>query len=76
MKTKTKTKIKNKNKNKNFHFVFHFSFGFCFCFLKVFAFFVNSTWPRGATDGQLSLDWPRTAIAFSFANFPRGLVVP
>ena len=63
---------------------------------------IYSTWPRGAIDGQMSLDWPRSAIAFllnprglqvsdgqlsltwprsvilafSFANFPRGLALP
>ena len=29
-----------------------------------FCIYTNSTWPRGAIDGQLSLDWPRSAIAF------------
>ena len=57
-----------------FHFVFHFRFGFCFFFLKVFAFFVNSTWPRDAIDGQVSLDWPRSAIVLLLN--PRGLDVP
>ena len=38
---------------------------------------VNSTWPRGTTDGQLSLTWPpRSAITFSFAIFTRGLAMP
>ena len=41
-----------------------------------FCIFVKSTWPRGAIDGQLSLTWPRSAIAFSFANSPRRLAVP
>ena len=59
-KRKTKTKMKNKMKAK----------------IKTFCVFVNSTWPRGAIDGQLSLTWPRSAIAFSFANFARGLAVP
>ena len=82
---KTKTKIKNKmktkneNKNKNefsFLFSFWFSFSFCFLFLlfKSFCIFVNSTWPSGAIDNQLSLDWPRSAIAFLLN--PRGLEVP
>ena len=31
-------------------------------------------WPRGAIDAQLSLDWPRSAIAFLLN--PRGLEVP
>ena len=79
MKTKIKTKMKMKNKTKTktkmkmkrnfrfcFDFVFHFRFGFCI--------FVNSTWPRGAIDGQLSLDWHRSAIAFLLN--PRGLEVP
>ena len=61
MKSKTKIKIK-----------MNFRFGFSFCFS--FSIFVNSTWPRGATDGQLSLDWPRSAIAFLLN--PRGLEVP
>ena len=83
MKTKTKTKMKNKMKTKmkikmNFCFCFQFSFSFSFCFLfllfKSFCIFVNSTWPRGAIDGQLSLDWPRSAIAFLLN--PRGLEVP
>ena len=83
MKTKTKIKSKNKNENENknefsFLFLFSFSFSFWFLFLlfKSFCIFVNSMWPRGAIDGQLSLDWPRSAIAFSSANFPRGLAVP
>ena len=78
-----KNKIENESKNENekknefgycFHFVFHFRFGFCLCFLKVFAIFANSTWPRSATGGQLSLDWPRNAIAFLLN--PRLLQVP
>ena len=83
MKTKTKTKMKNKMKTKmkikmNFCFCFQFSFSFSFCFLfllfKSFCIFVNSTWPSGAIDGQLSLDWPRSAIAFLLN--PRGSEVP
>ena len=88
MKTKVKTKMKMKNKmkkneneNKNefsflFSFCFSFSFWCLFLLFKSFCIFVNSTWPRGAIDSQLSLDWPRSAIAFSFANFLRGLAVP
>ena len=79
MKTKNKNKnenknekqneIKNENENKNeFSFLFSFCFSFSFCFLfllfKSFCILVNSTWPGGAIDGQLSLDWPRDAIAF------------
>ena len=82
MKTKMKTKMNTKTKKKIkmnyrfcFHFVFHFCLGFCFSFLKVFPVFANSTWPRGAINGQRSLDWPRSVIAFSFANFSRGLEV-
>ena len=72
-----KTKNKNENENKNeFSFLFSFCFSFLFLLFKSFCIFVNSTWPRGAIDGQLSLTWPRSAIAFSFANFPRGLAVP
>ena len=76
---KTKMKMENKMKTKtkmkmNFRFCFHFRFGFCFCFLKVFCIFVNSTWSRGVIDGQLSLDWPRSAIAVLLN--PRGLEVP
>ena len=89
MKTKMKTKMKMKNKMKAnrkmkikmnfrycFDFVFHFRFGFCFCFLKSFCIFINSTWPRGGINGQPSLTWPRSTIAFSFANFPHGLAMP
>ena len=73
----TKNKSENENKNE-FSFLFSFCFSFLFCFLfllfKIFCIFVNSTWPRGAIDGQLSLDWPRSAIAFLLN--PRGLEVP
>ena len=34
----------------------------------------TKTWPRGAIDGQLSLYWPRSVIAFLLT--PRGLEVP
>ena len=80
-KTKTKmktTKMKNKMKTKMktkmnfcfcFHFVFHFCF--CFCFLKVFAFLITPL----SLEGQLSFDLPRSAIAFSFVYYARGLVV-
>ena len=52
-----------------FHYVFHFRLGFCFCI------FVNSTWPRGAVDGQLSLHWPRSAIAFLVkSRWPSGVI--
>ena len=30
--------------------------------IKSFCIFVNFTWTRGAIDGQLSLDCPRSAI--------------
>ena len=70
MKTKVKTKMKmkiNENEKNKFSFLFSFCFSFSFWFLfllfKSFCIFVNSTWPRGAIDGQLSLDWPRSAIA-------------
>ena len=43
---------------------------------KSFCIFANSMWPRGAIDSDLSLTWHRRAIAFSFANFPRGLAMP
>ena len=82
MKTKKKSKMKNnenesKNQNQNeFSFLFPFSFWFLFLLFKSFCIFVNSTWPRGAIDGQLSFDWPRSTIAFSFSDFPRGLAVP
>ena len=70
---------KNENENQNqfsFLFSFYFSFSFLFLFFvsKSFCIFVNSKWPRGAIDGQLSLDWPRSAIAFLLT--PRGLEVP
>ena len=75
--------MKNKNKKEmkikieiEFSFLFSFCFSFLFLLSKSFCIFVNSTWPRGAIDGQLSLTWPRSATAFSFANFPRGLAVP
>ena len=82
MKTETKMKTKKKMKTKMkikkefpflFSFCFQFSFWFLFLLSKNFYIFVNSTWPRGAIDGQLSLSWPRSAIAFSFANFTRGV---
>ena len=86
-KMKTKTKMKNKRKTKtkmklkmNFRFYFHFYFHIRFSFLfllflsKSFCIFVNSAWPRGAIGGQLSLDWPRSAIAFLLT--PRSLEVP
>ena len=82
MKTKAKKKSKkienekqneNESKNENQN---EFSFWFLFLLFKSFCIFVNSMWPRGAIDGQLSLDWLRSAIAFSFADFPRGLAVP
>ena len=75
MKTKTKTKNRNEienknenekqneNKNENENKI-EFSFWFLFLLFKSFCIFVNSTWPSGAIDGQLSLDWPRSAIAF------------
>ena len=72
---KNENEKQNENKNEiSFFFSFCFSFSFCFLLLlsKTFCIFVNSMWPRGAIDGQLSLTWPRRAIAFSFANFPRG----
>ena len=91
MKNKNENKNKNKNENENesknenenkneFSFLFSFSFSFSFWFLfllfKSSSIFFKSTWPRGAIDRQLSLTWPRSAIAFSFVNFPRGLAVP
>ena len=44
-------------------FLFCFSFSLLFLLFKSFCIFVKSTWPRGAIDCQLSLDWPRGAIA-------------
>ena len=75
-KNKRKTKTKMKTKMDWFLFSVCFSFSFLFLFLlsKGFSIFVNSTWPRCAIDGQLSLDWPRSAIAFLLT--PRGLDVP
>ena len=67
MKNKNENKNKNKNENKN-------EFSFLFLLSKSFCIFVNSTWSRGAIGGQLSLDWPRSAIAFLLT--PRGLEVP
>ena len=86
MKTKNKNENEEQNENKNenknnknefsflFSFCFSFSFWFLFLLFKSFCIFVNSTWPSGAIDGQLSLDWPRSAIAFLLN--PRGLEVP
>ena len=59
-KQKQKWKLKWKQKRK---WKRKFRFGFCFCFSKVFAFLLTPRGPRGAIDGQLSLDWPRSAIA-------------
>ena len=52
--------------NKIFSFLFSacFSFLFSFLFSKSVCIFVNSSWSRGAIDGQLSLHWSRSAIAF------------
>ena len=56
---KTKTKMKTKMDFRFcFQFIFYFPFCFCFCIL------VSSTWPECAIDGQLSVDWSRSAIAF------------
>ena len=83
MKTKNKNENTKQNENKNenenefsslFSFCFSFSFWFLFLLFKNFCIFVNSTWPRGVIDGQLSLDWPRSAIAFLLN--PGGLEVP
>ena len=30
---------------------------------------MKNKWPRGAIDGQLSVTWPRTVIAFWFVHF-------
>ena len=79
-KTKNENEKQNENKNENkneFSLLFSFYFSFCFfvfLLFKSFSIFVNSTWPSGAIDGQLSLDWPRSAIAFLLN--PRGLGVP
>ena len=56
-KQKWKTKWKQKRKKNEF------SFSFWFLLFKIFCIFVNSMWPRDAIDGQLSLDWPRSAIS-------------
>ena len=63
-KLKTNTKMKNKMKTKTKMRI------------KSFCVFVNSTLPRYALDGQLSLTWPGSAIVFLFVNFARGLAVP
>ena len=62
-KQKQKWKTKWKQKRKKNEFSFCFSFSFCFLLFKIFCIFVNSMWPRDAIDGQLSLDWPRSAIS-------------
>ena len=59
MKMKTKSKKKSKMKIKT-------KMSFCI--------FVNSTWPRVAIVGQLSLDWPRSAITFLLTS--HGLEMP
>ena len=89
MKSKTKTTMKRKSKNENenekenenkdefsflFSFCFSFLFWFSFLLFKTFCIFVNSTWPRSSIDGQLSLDWPRSVIAFLLNK--HGLKVP
>ena len=85
LKNKNKNEIENENENEkenkkefSFFFLFCFSFSFWFLFLlsKSFCIFVNSTWSRGAIDVQMCLDWPKSAIVFSFVDFPRGLTVP
>ena len=74
-KSENENKNKNENENKNeFSFLFSFCFSFLFLLSKSFCIFVNSTWPRGVIGGQLSLDWPRSAIEFLLT--PRGLEVP
>ena len=62
-KQKQKWKTKWKQKRKKNEFSFCFSFSFWFLLFKIFCIFVNSMWPRDAIDGQLSLDWPRSAIS-------------
>ena len=37
---------------------------------------MKNKWPREAIDGQLSVTWPRTVIAFCFVHFASGLAVP
>ena len=78
MKKKNDNKNENENQNK-FSFLFSFccSFSFLFLFLlsKSLCLFFNSTWPRGAIDGRLSVTWPRTVIAFWFVNFASGPAV-
>ena len=78
-KHESETENEKKNENENefsylFSFCFSFSFWFLFLLFKSFCIFVNSTWRRGAIDGQLSLDWPRSSIAFLLN--PRGVEVP
>ena len=77
---KKKQKLENENKNKHenkneFSFLISFSFLFFILFSKSFCIFFNCTGPRGAIDGQPCLTWPTSAIAFSIANFSRGLAV-
>ena len=79
MKNKNKNENENENKNQNenkneFSFLFSFCFSFLFLLSKSFCIFVNSTWPRGAISGQLSLDWPRSPITFLLT--PLGLEMP
>ena len=66
-KMKTKTKMKNKNENKNQN-------EFLFLLFKSFCIFVHSSLPSGAIEDQLSLDWPRSAIAFLSRNMATSLI--
>ena len=56
---KKQNKSKHKNENQN----------------EKFLRFLSSMWPRGVIDGQVSLTWPRSAMAFSFVNFALSLAV-
>ena len=76
MKNKNKNKIKNKN---DFLVLFSSLFSFSFLFLillsNCFYIFVNSTWPRDAIDGKLSLDWPRKCQrVFVDYTWPKGTI--
>ena len=44
--------------------------------MKIVFGFVNSLWPSGVMDRQLSLPWRRTVKAFWLKTFAHGLVVP
>ena len=65
METKTRTKMKTKTKTPRGLELPQTVNSLSYLAQKCHSIFVCefSTWPSGAIDGQLSLDWPRSAIA-------------